>query len=205
MRTGRPRHVLLLGLALTATVALAGCGIPVDRSPSALPRKGVPFGLLQPSPPSSTTTSVASPVESPVHIFLLASSGHLVAVTRQVPTASESLATVLGALVKGPTNTEAATGLASDVPSATVVLGADIGTDEVATVNLGGTFGQLVGQAQIVAVAQIVFTAAALPGVSGVSFELAGKAADVPVANGALVPVANPAQFATLAPVGTAG
>jgi spore germination protein GerM len=197
-----PRHTVLVGVVMVvAILALAGCGVPVDRSPSALPRKGVPFGLLQPSPRSSTTTSVVSPVQSPVKIFLIAASGHLVAVPRAVPTASESLATVLDALVKGPTNTELATGLESAVPAQTVVLGAVIGTDDVATVNLGGTFGQLVGQAQIQAVAQIVFTAAALPDVSGVSFELAGKAADVPVANGALVPVADPAQFAPLAPV----
>jgi len=195
----------LAGVALVTIVALAGCGVPVDRGPSALPRKGVPFGLLQPSPPSTTTTSVVSPAQSPVQIFLIAPSGHLVAVTRQVPSASESLTAVLDALVKGPTNPEAATGLASAVPAQTVVVGAVIGANEVATVNLGGTFGQLVGQAQIQAVAQIVFTAGALPGVSGVSFELAGRAADVPVANGALVPVANPAQFASLAPVTPAG
>jgi hypothetical protein len=203
--TGRrlPRHPVLGGVALVTILALAGCGVPVDRGPSALPRKGVPFGLLQPSPRSTTTTSVVSPAESPVQIFLLAPSGHLVAVARAVPTASESLATVLAALVRGPTNTEAAAGLATAVPAQTVVLGAVIGTNEVATVNLGGTFGQLVGQAQIQAVAQIVFTAGALPGVTGVSFELAGKAADVPVASGALVPVADPAQFASLAP--TAG
>lgn len=201
--TGRrlPRRTVLAAVAVVSVLALAGCGIPVDRAPTALPRKNVPFGLLQPSPLTTTTTSVVSPAESPVQIFLVGPSGHLVAVKREVPTVSESLAAVLDALVKGPSNPEAAAGLESAVPAQTVVLGADIGTDEVATVNLGGTFGQLVGQAQIQAVAQIVFTAAALPGVSGVSFELAGKAADVPVANGALVPVANPAQFVPLAPV----
>jgi spore germination protein GerM len=131
-----------------------------------------------------------------------------VAVTRQVPSASESLTAVLDALVKGPTNPEAATGLASAVPAQTVVVGAVIGANEVATVNLGGTFGQLVGQAQIQAVAQIVFTATTLPGVTSVTFELAGQAVDVPVASGAQVPSANRAQFAPLAPVvvpGTGG
>jgi hypothetical protein len=200
----RNRHRLggtvLTAVAIVTMLALAGCGVPVDRAPSALPRKGVPFGLLQPSPRSTTSTSV-SPVERPVPIFLVTTSGHLFEVTRQMPAAQESLANVLEALVGGPTNSEADAGLESAVPTQTVVLGATVGTDDVATVNLGGTFGQLVGQAQIQAVAQIVFTAAAQPGVSGVTFELAGKAADVPVASGALVPVADPAQFAPLAPV----
>ncbi len=80
----------------------------------------------------------------------------------------------------------------SAVPAQTTVLGAVVGAGGVATVNLGGTFGQLVGQAQIQAVAQIVFTATALPGVTGVTFELAGQAVDVPMASGAQVPVAEP-------------
>ncbi len=198
--TARPRQRRLTVAILVLVVGLAGCGVPVDRSPSALPRKGVPFGLLQPSTRSTTTTSPQSPVQATVQIYLVTSSNHLFAVARTVPAAQQSLATVLAALVHGPTNTEAALGLESAVPAQTVVLGATIGSDDVATVNLGGTFGQLVGQAQIQAVAQIVFTAAALPGVSGVTFELAGKPVYVPTATGAQVPVATTAQFAALAP-----
>ena len=48
--------------------------------------------------------------------------------------------------------------------------------------------------------AQVVFTASALPGVTGVTFELLGQPVEVPVASGALVPVATTAQFAALAP-----
>jgi spore germination protein GerM len=107
---------------------------------------------------------------------------------------------VLEALVKGPSNSEAAAGLQSAVPIRTAILGATLGTGGVATVNLGGTFGQLVGQAQIQAVAQIVYTATAIPGVTGVTFELMGKPAKVPVASGAEVVVATPSQFTALAP-----
>jgi hypothetical protein len=189
---------------VVTVITLAGCGVPVDRAPSALPRSGVPFDLLRRSPPSTTTTSAPSPVE-PVSIFLVASSGHLVAVARELPAAQESLVTVLEALVRGPTNTEAAAGLSSAVPTQTTVLGAVIGTGGVVTVNLGGTFGQLVGQAQIEAVAQIVFTTTALPGVSSVDFELSGQAVEVPVASGAEVPSANRFQFASLAPLPSTG
>ena len=229
MRTRRSRRgtrpLAGTGLAVVAVITLAGCGVPVDRAPSALPRGGVPFGLLRPSPPSTTTTSAPSPVQAPVSIFLVASSGHLVAVARELPAAQESLVTVLEALVRGPTNTEAAAGLSSAVPIQTTVLGAVIGTGGVATVNLGGTFGQLVGQAQIEAVAQIVFTSdsvtpgqlydygstqvgqriSILPGVSSVDFELSGQSVEVPVASGAEVPSANRFQFAPLAPLPATG
>jgi hypothetical protein len=182
-------------------LTFAGCGVPVDRSPSALPRRGIPFGLLRPSAQSTTTTSAPSPVAVSIRIFLVGSSGRLVGVSREVPAAQETLATVLGALVEGPTNDEAAAGLGSAVPPQTVVLGAAVGAGGLATVNLGGTFGQLVGQAQIEAVAQIVFTAADVFGVTGVTFELAGRSVNVPVASGAEVPIAAPTQFAGLAPL----
>jgi spore germination protein GerM len=206
-----PRHgrgaPVAAGLATVITLALAGCGVPVNRSPAALPRNGVPFGLLQPSSRSTTTTTALPSVQTTVQIFLVSTStGRLVGVNREVPEAEESLAAVLGQLVKGPTNAEAAAGLESAVPTQTVVVGATIGTDEIATVNLGGTFGQLVGQPLIQAVAQVVFTAAAaLPGVSGVTFELAGQVADVPAASGAQVRVANPADFVPLAPLPVTG
>ena len=197
---GRGRRAVAAVAAVTV-LGLAGCGVPVDRSPTALPRRGIPFGLLLPSSPSSTTTSAPSPVSVPIRIFLVSPSGHLVAVARQVPAASVSLDTVLDTLVKGPTNEETAAGLQSAVPPQTTVLGVVVGAGGVATVNLGGTFGQLVGQTQIEAVAQIVFSVTGVSGVTGVTFELTGQAVNVPTASGAQVPTATTAQFATLAPV----
>lgn len=203
--TGRRRfrQAMLVAATGVTVLGLAGCGVPVDRSPTALPRRGIPFGLLQPSPPSTTTTSAASPASVPIRIFLVSPTGRLVAVAREVTAAQDSLDTVLDMLVKGPTNAEAAAGLQSAVPTQTTVLGAEIGTAGLATVNLGGTFGQLVGQAQIEAVAQFVFSASAVPGVNGVTFELNGATVNVPVASGAQVPIASTSQFATLAPVPT--
>ena len=184
-----------------AVFLLTSCGVPSDRSPSALPRKDIPFRLLQASPRSTTTTSVPLPVEAPVSIFLVTSTGRLMAVARAVPAAQESLAAVISALVRGPTNSESLAGLESALPAQTTVIGAVTAATGIATINLGGTFDQLVGQPQIQAAAQIVFTATALPGVSGVAFELDGHAVGVPVASGAQVPVANRAQFAPLAPL----
>ncbi|HVC70719.1 MAG TPA: GerMN domain-containing protein [Acidimicrobiales bacterium] len=200
-RRHRWRGPLAAVVAVTV-LGLAGCGVPVDRSPTTLPRRGVPFGLLRPSS-RSTTTSAPSPASAAIRIFLVGPSGRLAAVARQVPASQEALSAVLGALVVGPTNAEAAAGLGSAVPSQTTVLAAVVGQGGVATVNLGVNFAQLVGQAQIEAVAQIVFSATGVTGVTGVTFELAGRAVKVPVASGAQVAVATPAQFAALAPGGS--
>jgi spore germination protein GerM len=197
-RVRTPVNTALLGIAIV--VGVAGCGVPVDTQPSALSRNGIPFDLLQPTPSSTTATTTPSPIEVPVKIFLIAANGHLVPVARDVAVSAPDLATVLGALVAGPTDAESAAGLQSALTTQTTVLGATI-AGHVATVNLGGTFGQLVGPPEIQAVAQVVFTASALPGVTGVTFELSGLPVEVPVASGALVPLAVPAQFAPLAPL----
>jgi len=182
--------------AVLAGVVLCGCGVPVDNSPTALAKSAVPFGLLEPSAPTPSTT--APLVTVTVQIFLLSSTGQLVAVARNVPVPA-ALGAVLGALIDGPTNAEAAAGLQSAVPAQTQVVSTSISSG-VAQVDLAGTFGQLVGQAEIDAVAQIVFTATALTGVSAVSFELDGQQVAVPAAGGVEVPVANRAQFASMAP-----
>lgn len=193
------RSPIIVLAACAVVVGLAGCGVPVDQQPTALSRHGVPFDLLAPTQSTTTITSVPSPIAVPVQIFLIGPTGHVVAVSRTVSVSPPDLATVLRALVAGPTNVESAAGLQSAVTSQTTVLGANI-AGGTATVNLGGTFGQIVGPPEIQAVAQVVFTASALPGVTGVTFELMGQSVEVPVASGALVPVATTAQFAALAP-----
>ena len=197
-----PRTTVRLGAAAAAVaaVALAGCGVPVDPQPTALSPAKIPFDLLAPSAPATTATSAPSPVEVPVQIYLIGPTGHLVPVARDVPVSAPDLATVLGALVLGPTDAEAADGLQSALSTQTTILGATI-AGGVATVNMGATFGELVGPPQIEAVAQVVFTASGLPGVTSVAFELSGEPVDVPVASGAQVPLASTTQFAPLAPL----
>ena len=198
MRAGRRGGVLRATAAVAGLALCAACGVPVDSGPTALPKRGIPFGLLAPSGATSTSTTTPAPVEVTVQIFLLSSSGHLAPVARDVSFPAP-LTAILGALVDGPTDTEAAAGLQSAVPTGTTVVSATV-AGGVATVNLAGTFAQLVGQAQIDAVAQIVFTATALAGVTAVSFQLAGQPVAVPTAGGADVPTANRGQFASMAP-----
>jgi Sporulation and spore germination len=195
--TRRTRVFTGVAAAAVAAVALSGCGVPVDNGPTALARRGVPFDLLAPSTPA-TTAPAPRPVTVPVQIFLLSTTGQLVPVTRQVAFPAP-LTAILTALVDGPTHAEALAGLQSAVPPQTQVVSASA-AGGVATIDLTGTFGQLVGQAQIEAVAQIVFTATGLTGVTAVSFELDGKPVAVPTASGAEVPAASRSQFAVMAP-----
>ena len=192
------RAAVLAGLA-AAGVVLGACGVPIDGQPNALAPDRIPFGLLAPTATTTTSTSTPSPVEVPVSVYFLGTTGHLVPVARDVAVSAPDLTTVLDALVAGPTQTEAAAGLQSALPTDTVVLGATV-TGGVATVNMSSAFGQLVGPPQIEAVAQVVFTASALSAVKGVTFQLSGQPVDVPVASGAQVPVADISQFASLAP-----
>jgi spore germination protein GerM len=179
-------------------VAGAACGVPVDASPRPLPRNAIPFDLLQPNPTTSTSTSTTTPVGVPVKIFFLDAQGHLAPVERNVaahPPGGE-LDAVMAAVIQGPTNVEAEL-YRSAIPTKTRVMRTSE-ADGVATIDLSANFGELVGPPQIQAVAQIVYSATALPGVHGVAFELDGRPVQVPVASGAEVPVATAAQFASL-------
>src|SRR5579864_473574 len=109
-------------LLVTGVISLAGCGVPVDKQPSALSRHGIPFDLLQPNPSTTTATTTPSPVEVPVQIFLIGPTGHLAPVTRDVSGSTPDLPTVLEALVAGPTDAESARGLQSALTTQTTVL-----------------------------------------------------------------------------------
>ncbi len=197
--SGLPRLLRLLAGLLPAAILLGACGIPTDSAPQKLSRSSVPFGLLAPSAPITTATTLPSTLEVPVQIFLVAPDGHLAAVTRDVPFPAP-LSAVLSALVAGPTAPEAASGLETAIPSHADVLSANI-SGGIATINLSSDFSQLVGPTQIQAVAQLVFTATALPAVHGVSFELQGQKIEVPTGSGAEVPgPVDRTAFAALAP-----
>jgi hypothetical protein len=167
----------------------------------------VPFGLLLGStttsttiPPSTTTTSPQVANEVLVHVYLLDRSGHLVFRDRLIPLPlGAGLDALLDQLFAGPTAAEAAIGIQSAVPAQTKVDSSSI-TGGIATVNLNAAFGQVVGPAQVQAVAQMVYTATDQPGVTSVAFELSGQPVSVPVSSGAQLPVVDRSQFVALAP-----
>lgn len=187
-------------LTRIAVVALAlasvACGVPQDDAPRELSRDGVPFGLLSPAT-TQTTAVISQPAVSGV--VYLVRQDRLVAVQRQVrsPVSSGRLLT---ALLEGPTESEAAAGFRSAISSEARVRDVTASAG-VVTIELSEEFVEVAGQDQILALAQIVFTATETDTAGAVRFRLAGEPVEVPRGDGTLTSAAlTRADYAALAP-----
>ena len=169
----------LVALLLPLALVLTACAVPSDRKPRALSPNGVPFELLAPSDSAPSTTV---PVESVPATVYFVGPQHLVAVTRSVP-APLSLGSVLATMVQGPTDTEVAQGLHSAIDAQTGVL-STLSNGSVASVNLSNSFSTIDLPSQIDALAQVVYTATELPGITSVQIMLDSQVVSVPRGNG---------------------
>jgi hypothetical protein len=197
----------VLVAVLTASLTVAGCGIPLASQPTRIPRADVPFHLLSPTTPTtptSTTTGSAGPVVGArEQVYLVDTTQHVIGVIRDV-TPPARLTAVLGALLDGPTAAESAAGIQSFLTGQPADVTATV-SNGVATVDFTTNPFQIVGPDQTLAVSQVVFTATAQPGVTGVLFEIAGKPIEVPTAAGVQVPgPVTDATYAAQAPVASA-
>jgi spore germination protein GerM len=175
-------------IALVA-VAAAGCAIPTQRGPSVIAPSRVPLHLLDPHPPTTTTTQPRQASYVTVKVFYLNANANdqLQPVVRYV-SAPAPLVSIINALVAGPSSGESAAGLTTAIPTDVTVLSAASTAPNVVTVNFSNAFGQITGTATEQAVAQVVVTVAAETGVgTGVVFEIEGQRTSVPVANGSQV------------------
>lgn len=163
--------------AVLAVLAAAGCGIPSDQAPEALPGGVVSGALTSPDAPGGPQATPAQ-----VSVFLVRA-GAAVAVARQGTTAD--LGTAIRALLRGPTAEEVAAGLRTAITPGTRLRSAQV-TDGTAVLDLTSAFVEVGGEEQILAVAQVVLTATARPGVERVSIALDGEVVEVPRADGTL-------------------
>jgi hypothetical protein len=180
-------------------LAASACGIPTANAPTAIGKDNVPIHLLNPTTPSTSTSTIPPAVGVSEQIFLVAPSQHVVAVSRVVAIPA-TMSEILGALLDGPTASETSSGYQSFLTGTRTQVSATV-TGGTATVNFTANPAQLVGPNQILAIAQVVFTAFAQPGVTGVVFQIAGQAVAVPTSGGAQVlgPV-NPLYYLPQAP-----
>ncbi len=189
MRTCRANRAGALGVVVLAALASAGCSIPTQGAPSAIPPSHVPFGLLDKHPP--TTTTIPPRVYVPVKVFFFGPTNELQPVERNVPTPAP-LTAILAAMLAGPSRAEAAGGIATAIPNDVAVISATATATAttgalVVTVNMNSAFGAITGNNAEEAVAQVVATVAAAYGPNtGVLFEIEGQRTSVPVANGSL-------------------
>jgi spore germination protein GerM len=167
------RHLApLLGLI----VVLAACGVPTEDSARRTTRADVPFGLLDPDREPVSGASPAGRVA--VEIYLYSENDErLVPVERRLDDAA--LRAVLAELEIGPTVRESGADLVSALADADGI--ASVGSEGgVAAVDLTPAFADIGGSDQLIALAQIVFTATARPGIGQVAFTLDGEQVEVP-------------------------
>jgi hypothetical protein len=179
------RRVAALALGVTAFVA-AGCAIPTQGAPSTMAASKVPFNLLDPHLPTTTTTLPKPTSLVPVKVFYLNSSNQLTAASRVVA-APAPLTAIITSMLAGPTKAETAQGISTAIPSNVTVLSATTQAG-IVTVNMNAAFGDIIGNSIELAVAQIVATIATENGLNtGVIFEIEGQRTSVPIANGSQV------------------
>jgi len=153
--------VLAALLALLALVA-AGC----DGDEEAVP------------PPDTAgpvdTTPQPTPETSTFAVYLLRD-GEIAPVRRTVASTPAVARSALEALMTGPTGDEEADGLVTAIPEGTTLLDVSI-ADDVATVDLSGTFDDGGGSASMLGrVAQVVATLTQFPTIERVAFRLDGE------------------------------
>jgi spore germination protein GerM len=181
-RRGALAVLALLALAFLA----AGCSIPTQSAPSSIAASKVPFSLLNPHLPSTTTTLPKPSSLVPVKVFFFNSAGQLQAEPRVVASPAP-LDSIIDAMLAGPTSAEAAGGVFSAIPSDVSLVGTST-QNGVVTVNMNSAFGEITGTSTELAVAQIVATVATENGLNtGVVFEIEGQRTSVPIANGSQV------------------
>jgi hypothetical protein len=194
----RLRRLAALGCLAAVMTAVAGCGLPLDSSPQAIPADEMPLAL---SVPSATIPSVSRLLGSiPEEIYLLGPDAQLVGRVRYLrppPTPQE----MLDALEAGPAPTELNQGIQSAIPaSANLVAGALTGG--VLTVVLDPSFGSLRPGQATYEFAQIVYSVTSLPQVHGVLFEYDGAIIEPVVGNGSIAEsfIVYRADYTQLAP-----
>ncbi len=184
------RHVTALALVVVGGLALMSCGIPTSGGPTAINKKDVPFQLLSPAGPTVSSTTTPPAVAVPELIFLVAPTQTVAPVTRGVPvstTLSGTLTDVIEVLLEGPKGNESAEGLQTFLTGTKTRVSAKV-TAGIATINFATNPIQVVGANQTLAIAQLVYTATQVAGVTGVVFQIGGEPIEVPTASGATVP-----------------
>ena len=163
-------------VALVTLVASA-CGVRVQDAPTAVPEATLPVDA------ADQPEAVTPDVERADVYFVQAD--RLLRVERRVrPTGLNGL---LSALAGGPNSAEVERGIRTAVPPGTRLrAGADAGS--LAVVDVSEGFLDVTGEEQILAIAQVVFTATSSDGVASVVFRLRGELIEVPRADGVLSP-----------------
>ena len=186
-RSARARGVAGI---VVVVVSLAGCGIPRDDGPRAVPRGQVDPGLLTPATPApsggATTTSSAFEVAF-VSGGEDASAEHLVLRRRPLTArgVQAQLGQLLAELVAGPRNDEQAEGLSTALPGGTVLTITGFARG-VVDVDIAGDAPDGDPERLPLSVGQIVMTLTSHPAVTAVRLTRNGTVVEAPLPGGQL-------------------
>lgn len=192
------RRLLLVVLAVAVGVAAGACGVPPDPAPRTLAADDIPYGLLEEAPPPTVAPTVPSVPTAPVFVYFVKGE-RMFPVVRQV-NADPSVAKALTALLFGPQENEAADGVRSAI-SPTAAIQARAIDPATYLVDLSSEFAQGSVSEQVLGLAQVVWTATAITGVTGVRFTLNGAPIQVPTPTGSTGEPVGREAFAEVAPV----
>ena len=170
------RSPLLIGIA--GVLLLSACGIGADDSPRDIPAQNQLALDGDPDTQAGAATGTA-------RVYLLApeGSGQAIALASVARDVSETADDVLAALLAGPNSDELARQYRTSLPSE-LELRSTSRRGSVLVIDVSDHLLQLSGQALVLAVAQLVFTASELPGVRSVQLLVDGVAQQWPAGNG---------------------
>jgi spore germination protein GerM len=175
------RSGLVPAVLLSAVVVLTGCGIPKDGGPRDVP-EAERVKIAQAGPVSAQDVNALGP-----KVFFLSPSESgeelLQSANRDVASNADA---VLGALLSGLTTVERTRRWRTAIPSGTELLDTKLEADGTLVVDLNDAFFQATGDAQVKAVAQIVFSAVGIDGVDRVLLLVDGQQRDWPRGDGSL-------------------
>lgn len=166
-------------LVLLVALAVGGCAVPTDESPRAVAEEYIPEQLVA----APTTTTAPSDGGPRVELFFVESVDGINELRREPAVLEDAKPTTVVEALVASVPEELPEGVTSSIPADTQVLGVTL-EDGTLTVDLSEEFQTVSGEPLILAVAQIVFTASAMPAVEDVAFRIEGEPITVPDAEG---------------------
>jgi hypothetical protein len=158
-RPQRPLAVVVVSL-LVAMLAVS-CGLPTDDEPDTL---AIPDELASGATTTSSATTLPPEVATDTHTIFFVKGDRLESVSRALPSGDSDPLDVMELLVAGPTEEEQEAGLSTAIPVGTEVMRAPQSGRGVMTLDMNEAFlAGVEGQQRILATAQLLFTATALP------------------------------------------
>jgi hypothetical protein len=179
--------ILIVSVGLLAACGTGGAGKlgPVPTGPASAASPTAPAGTTQPAgghqSPAPTPTAT-SPHSAAGQVSLQAwftRQGKLFSTQRGVPATAGVGRAALDQLLAGPSSAESAAGLRSLIPAGTQLLGLTISSG-TATVDLSSSFTSAASPSTMpLRIAQVVYTLAQFPAVTGVHFKVDGQGVTV--------------------------